>query len=150
MALMGFYAYASVSQIGRVENIQELIKFKARKFGLDVALVRAIIKIESNFEARAKNPADPSYGYMQITPMLAQDYGLVRDYRNPTYAEIQKIYEPSNNLDIGCWFLSNLLKRHSFDEAVQMYNIGETGYSVYGRRNLSYLEKVRKAYGLYS
>jgi len=126
------------------------IESKAREWGLEPALVKAIVRVESNFNPRAKNPADPSYGLMQITPMLAQDYGLVKDYKNTTRKEIEKIYDIDNNLYVGCRFLSSLFKKkYSFDEAVQMYNVGERGYNS-GRRNTKYLRGVKVAYGKYS
>jgi len=129
-------------------EIEGLINLKAWKWGVETALVYAVIETESNFDPRAKNPADPSYGLMQITPMLAQDYGYVKDWRNTTSLEIERLYDPPVNLDIGCQFLGGLLHEYTFDEAVQMYNVGEWGYEK-GVRNLDYLEKVRKAYGKY-
>lgn len=131
-------------------NIQELIKEKAKFWKVELALVKAIVKVESNFNPDAKNPSDPSYGLMQITPMLAQDYGLVRNYRAVTNSEIATLLDPSKNLDVGCWYLSDLMGRYSFDEAVQMYNVGITGYTINGARNTDYLEKVRRYYEQYS
>jgi len=131
-------------------EIERLINLKAMEWGVDSALVKAVVKVESNFNVRAKNPLDPSYGLMQITPILAQDFGYVKNWRSPSNAEIENLYNPSTNLDIGCGFLSKLLKKYSFDETVQMYNVGEAGYNIYNVRNYSYLEKVKVAYGIYS
>lgn len=131
-------------------NVQERIIYHAKKWGLEVALVKAVAKVESNFNPIAKNPSDPSYGLMQITPILAHDYGLIRDHKNPSRLEIKKIYNIDNNLSIACDFMSRLHSKYSFDEAVQMYNVGESGYKFNGARNSSYLEKVRYHYGIYS
>ncbi len=131
-------------------NIQELITEKAKHWSLEPALVKAFCKVESNFDQEAKNPSDPSYGLMQITPILAQDYGLVRSYRNVTNAEIATLLEPSKNLDVGCWYLSRLMGLYSFDQAVQMYNVGITGYIINGARNSDYLEKIKVYYEQYS
>lgn len=130
-------------------NVIAKIESKAREWGLEPALVKSIVRVESNFNPRAKNPADPSYGLMQITPMLAQDFKLVKDYKNPTRKEIEKIYDIDNNLYCGCRFLSSLFKKkYTFDEVVQMYNVGERGYNL-GRRNIKYLRGVKVAYGKY-
>jgi len=131
------------------DDIKILIAKKAREWDIDPPLLKAVVRVESNFNPRAKNPADPSYGLMQITPMLAQDYGKVKDYTNPTKAEIDMLYEPSWNLDIGCEYLSMLLRSYGFDQAIQSYNVGETGY-FWGRRNPDYLSKVRQYYESYS
>ncbi len=129
-------------------DIQERIAYHAKENGLPFSLVKAIAKVESNFNPLAKNPADPSYGLMQITPMLAQDYGLVNDYLSVTSAEIGKMYNINNNLNVACRFLKHL-NQYPFSQMVQSYNVGEWGYKK-GRRNRDYLEKVRGFYNEYN
>ena len=116
---------------------------------MDAALVKAVARTESSLNPNASNSSDPSWGLMGIMPILAQDYGIVRDYRNPTAAEIAMIREPQTNLFIGAWNLSRLLKKYSFGIAVQMYNVGEKGYNVDGHRAPDYLEKVTGYYNEY-
>ena len=129
-------------------DVIERINYHANKWGLEVALVKAIAKAESNLNPMAKNPADPSYGLMQITPILAQDYGLISDYKSVSQSDIAKIYNIDNNLTVACRFLKHLSK-YSFAQMVQSYNVGEWGYKT-GRRNVEYLEKVRSYYEQYS
>jgi len=134
---------------GETPEIRNLVLLKSSQWGVEPALIRAIIRAESNFNPRAKNPADPSYGLMQITPGLASDFGLIADPFSPTRQEINMLYNEANNMDVGCWYLSRLTSKYPFDTAVQMYNVGESGFNK-GVRNLNYLEKVRKYYGQYS
>ena len=134
---------------GETPEIRNLVLLKSGQWSVEPALIRAIIRVESNFNPRAKNPADPSYGLMQITPGLASDFGLIADPFSPTRQEINMLYDEANNMDVGCWYLSRLTSKYPFDEAVQMYNVGETGYKK-GVRNLSYLEKVKRHYEQYS
>lgn len=153
LAMVGIVVFlfsqrVSAFQIGETSQILAKITLKAESWGVEPALVKAIVKVESNFNPKAKNPLDPSYGLMQITPILAQDYGRVKDWRNPTNAEINMLYEPDWNLDIGCQFLSKLTKKYTFDQAIQMYNVGEYGYNS-GVRNFDYLSKVKVQYGIY-
>ncbi|MBA7493853.1 hypothetical protein ES702_04418 [subsurface metagenome] len=133
---------------GLTPELERLMASKADQYGVDRALVKAIAKVESNFNPRAKNPADPSYGLMQITPMLAQDYNLVKDYRYPSSFEIERLYDLDNNLYVGCSQLAHLTRIRPFDSAVQMYNVGQTGY-MNGVRNYDYLNKVRPYYAKY-
>ena len=133
---------------GLTPELERLMVSKADQYGVDRALVKAIAKKESNFNPRAKNPADPSYGLMQITPILAQDYGLVKDYRNPSSFEIERLYDLDNNLYVGCSQLAHLTRIRPFDVAVQMYNVGQAGY-MNGARNYDYLGKVRSYYEKY-
>lgn len=128
-------------------DVQERIIYHAKKWGLEVALVKAVAKVESNFNPRAKNPADPSYGLMQITPILAFDYGLIKNYKNPSDLEIELIFDINNNLSVACDFL-NRLRKYPFKQQIMSYNLGETGY-INGRRNYDYYNKVRGYYEAY-
>lgn len=142
-------------QIGNKSQILTRITTRANYWDLEPALVKAVVKVESNFNPKALNyersweSFDDSFGLMQISPALAQDYGLVKDYKNLTWAEKRAMFDIENNLNIGCEFMSKLHKKYSFSEAVQMYNVGEYGY-ISGVRNFDYLQKVRNAYGIYS
>lgn len=130
------------------DSIDSIISENAKRYSVDPALIKAIIRQESNFNPNAVNPSDPSYGLMQIMPILAEDYGVVRDYHNPTQAEIAMIKVPATNVRIGTWFLSKLLNEFTLDEAIQMYNVGRAGY-LSGRRAPDYLSKVKGYYNEY-
>jgi soluble lytic murein transglycosylase-like protein len=126
-------------------KITSLKKTIVSEYDLNGNLVEAIIKVESSGNPEAVNPDGPSYGLMQITPALAQDYGLIKDYRMVNPNDIVNMMNPENNLRVGCWFLSRLLKKYSRDVAIQMYNVGETGYNN-GARAGYYLSKVLSYY----
>lgn len=131
-----------------LNSIDSLIKENSTRYGVPTALIKAVIKTESDFNPEAVNPKDPSYGLMQIMPILAEDFGIVRDWRNVTDAEVAMIKLPSKNIQIGTWFLSKLLKKYPMEIAVQMYNVGEAGYNS-GKRASAYLEKVTRYYNDY-
>lgn len=139
----------------RAVDVQEKIAFYANKFNLEVALVKAIARVESNFNPLARNyekspyVSDDSIGLMQISPALAQDYGVVKDYVYPSDLEIEKMLDIDINLFVACSYLKDLSK-YPFGQMVQSYNVGEYGYRILGRRNLDYLNKVTKYYEVYS
>ena len=90
-------------------DVQERIAYHANFWGLEKALVKAVAKVESNFNPKAKNPQDPSFGLMQITPGLAYDYGgIIRNWKNPSESEIEMLMDIDNNLTVACWFLNHL------------------------------------------
>lgn len=109
-------------------TLDDQIKYAAAKAGVDWKLVKAIAITESSLNPLASNPNDPSWGLMGIMPILAEDYGIVKDWHNPTTAEIAMIRDPQTNLNIGAWHIGRLLKKYPLDTAIQMYNCGETGY----------------------
>lgn len=134
----------------------DLFEKWAGKYGLDPDLPAAHAKVESNFNPSAVNEEDPrldydsSYGIMQVQLAVAQDFGAVKDYRHATAAEISWLMDVSNNIKVGTWNAARWQKKYPFDTAVQMYNVGENGYLNKGRRNISYLEKVREAFNGYN
>jgi len=107
---------------------------------VEPAQVLAIIKIESNFYADAVNPADPSYGLMQIMPALAAAYGA----RTEGWKT-----DPESNMTIGMKFLSDLNRKYAniFDNA-ERYNLGETKYAE-GKRAPGYRDRFTKWYWYY-
>lgn len=122
-------------------SLNDLNEAKINKYDLDRNFVRAIIKVESNGNTKAFNPAGPSYGLMQITPILAQTYGLISDYRNVTQNDIALMYDVSSNSEVGCRFIRYLIDKYPKNTAIQMYNLGEAGYNS-GKRAENYLQKV--------
>ena len=128
--------------------IQTWIDSSAAFYSVDPNLVRAIIKKESSWNPNAINPHDPSYGLGQVTPICAQDYGIVKDWQNPTKEEIKKIYDPQTNIDIIAWDLDRPAK-YTLDVVIQMYNEGEEAY-LEGKRVPDYLAKVMEFYNEYS
>ena len=151
LVAVGCYALAQtgVFSSNLTPELESLIISKAKEWKLSPALVKAHAKIESNFNVMAKNPSDPSFGLLQITPELAYDYGLITHYRDPSQYEIDRMMNVKNNLNVACWFIRNLRIEYSFEVAIQMYNVGEAGYNK-GVRNLTYLEKVKRYYDEYS
>jgi len=126
----------------------DIILMSSRTWGVPSALIRAVVMKESSFNPNATNPNDPSYGLMGITPILAQDFGLVKDYKNPTEAEIANLMRPEVNINAGTRQLSRLLSKYAFDTAVQMYNLGIAKYNR-GFRVPEYLTKVKGFYNEY-
>jgi len=134
----------------------DLIEKWADRYGMDPDLVAAHVKTESSFNPSAVNYEDPaidydsSYGLGQVQLATAQDFGAVKDYKNPTAAEISWLMDVSNNLKVTAWNIARWQKRYPFDVAVQMYNVGERGYNSKGYRNYDYLSKVKGAYNEYN
>lgn len=126
----------------------------SKTWGVNSALIKAIIRTESNFDAWAENIEDPkkdydsSYGLMQVRTQVAQDFGVVKDWKNPTSSEIAALFSPQSNVNLGTRFLSKLLGKYPLETAIQMYNVGEAGFNK-GYRNLEYLARVKRFYNEY-
>jgi soluble lytic murein transglycosylase-like protein len=89
-----------------------LIQRTAARHGVDPRLVRAIIQVESAFQAEALSPQG-AMGLMQLSPDIAERYAV----GNP--------FDPGANLEAGIRHLRSLLDRFELSLALAAYNAGE-------------------------
>jgi soluble lytic murein transglycosylase-like protein len=104
----------------RSSQYDDLIISKAEKFGIEPALLKAIVHIESSFNADALSPKG-AMGLMQLMPATAQRYG-VRSRRDPV-----------ESLEGGGRYMRDLLRQFNQDLelALAAYNAGENAVVKY-------------------
>lgn len=113
---MGFQL--AVAQRGNDPNWNkwdELIWAQAGGDASLYSLIKAHIAQESQWDAKAENPSDPSIGLMQIL------IGPRGPYPNLSKSQIA---DPPTNIVLGSNFLKSLLSRYSMSDAVASYNAG--------------------------
>ena len=90
------------------------IKAASLRYGVEEAIVRAIIHAESAYRPHVVSPKN-AQGLMQLIPATARRFG-VRD-----------AFDPAQNIDGGVQYLAFLLKRYQNDLtlAAAAYNAGE-------------------------
>lgn len=105
------------------------IDHAASQTGLDPALIRAVIQVESNFDPSARSPKG-ALGLMQLMPETAARYGV----KNPL--------DPADNLLGGARYLKDLLRQ--FDDNLELalaaYNAGPGAVMRYQQRIPPYPE----------
>ncbi len=113
-----------------VQAFAPLIARHAKAQGVDVALVKAVVAVESAFEAHAVSPRG-AIGLMQVIPATARRYGIVDDAKGSVE---QKLLDPALNIGIGTRYLKDLLVRFSGDVALALaaYNAGEGSVERHG------------------
>jgi soluble lytic murein transglycosylase-like protein len=121
-----------------VARYTPLIEQQAKVRGLDPALVKAVVAVESAFDPAAVSPKG-AIGLMQVIPATAERYGLVADARRTIE---QKLMDPVTNVRIGTRYLADLLKRFENDLTLALagYNAGEYAVERYDRRVPPYRE----------
>ncbi len=103
-------------------SLENIINSAAFKYGLDPALIKAVIKAESDFDPSAVSRAG-AVGLMQLMPATAKLLG------------VENSYDPNENVDGGSRYLKHLLKKFSWDTelALAAYNAGINKVLKYGR-----------------
>lgn len=116
----------------------------AKTYGLDSALLHAVISVESRYRPDAVSRKGAA-GLMQLMPVLARHYGVA----DPL--------DPVQNLHGGAKHLRHLLKAYKNDVSLALaaYNSGETAVARHGKRippfreTTSYVPRVLGFYRKY-
>lgn len=107
----------------RVESraFDPIIANVSRRYNVETALVKAVIKAESGFQPNAVSPKG-ARGLMQLMPGTAQMHG------------VRNIHEPVQNINGGVQHLRMLLDRYGNNVvlALAAYNAGEGHVDQYG------------------
>ncbi len=127
----------------RVYRFDTYIREAATLYQIPEALVRAVIKVESNFDPRAVSPAN-AHGLMQLIPATAERM-MVTD-----------IYDPRQNIYGGTRYLRVLANLFNGDIqlTIAAYNAGEGAVIRYGgippyQETQHYVVKVLEHYQRY-
>jgi soluble lytic murein transglycosylase-like protein len=106
-----------------------LIKRVAGRFGVEPALVRAVIAVESGYDPNAVSKRGAS-GLMQLMPGTAKRYGVI------------DVFDPADNVRGGVQYLADLLSHFDNDLrlALAAYNAGESAVLKYNGRIPPYRE----------
>jgi soluble lytic murein transglycosylase-like protein len=121
-----------------------LVRKAAREVQIDEALLRAVIAVESGYDASAVSSRG-AVGLMQLMPETARRYGVTN------------LYDPAQNIRGGARYLRDLIGKFNNDLSLALaaYNAGEDAIVQYGNRippyreTLMYVPKVLDTYRRY-
>ena len=122
-------------------KVEALVHAIAPTYGLQPALVLAVIEAESSFNEQARSPKD-AQGLMQLIPATAERFGV----QNP--------YDPVQNLRGGMAYLRWLLTYFRGDVRLTLagYNAGEGAVVRHGgvppyAETQAYVDRITRVYG---
>ncbi len=118
----------------------EIIAAMSEAHGVDPLLVRALIQVESNYQARAKSRKG-AMGLMQLMPATAKEYKL----RNP--------FDPRANIETGIRHLKSLIDRFGVELGLAAYNAGEGAVTKFNgippyRETRTYVSRILSLAGI--
>ncbi|RQP22735.1 lytic transglycosylase domain-containing protein [Piscinibacter terrae] len=136
------------SRLHMAEPFVQMIGEAAAVNGQDASLIKAIVHVESGFDAGAVS-AKGAMGLMQLMPATAQQLGL-DDART-------QLLDPAVNLRVGAQHLARLLRLfpQRLDLALAAYNAGEGAVLKYAgippyAETQAYVRSVLDWYRVYS
>lgn len=105
-----------------VKAVTPWLREAEREHGVDPDLLKAVIAVESGFDAAAVSPRG-AVGLMQITAVSAQRYGTDDERRTPAKT---RLLDARTNILTGARMLADLLRRYGrTDVALAAWNAGE-------------------------
>ena len=104
-------------------KVRPLLQAAAARFGVDYALLQAVVAAESGFDPDAVS-AKGAIGLMQVMPDTARRFGVDSDRWLPVE---RKLTHPTLNVYLGARYLRTLLEQFPgrLDLALAAYNAGE-------------------------
>ncbi len=125
----------------RVHTYDAIIEDIAGRHGMDAALVKAVIHVESAYNSKAVSPAG-ARGLMQLMPATANRFG------------VNRIFDPAENIEGGVRYLKFLTQLFDNDISLSVaaYNAGENAVQRFHGipRYTETQNYVRKVLALYS
>jgi hypothetical protein len=105
-----------------VKSLQPVLREAAKTHGVDIELLKAVIAVESGFNARAVSPRG-ALGLMQITPETADRYATKKEAQHPA---AERLLDARTNVLTGARMLADLTRRFGrIDLALAAWNAGE-------------------------
>ena len=123
--------------------LDPIIAKASQKYGVEVGLIKAVIKAESDFKPQAISHAG-ARGLMQLMPATARSLG------------VSDSFDPEQNVMGGTRFLKDMLQRYNgdVDSALAAYNWGPGNVDKrpdrLPRETRDYLVRVTQLYASYS
>ncbi len=115
------YRSLSLAPLANQKEYDTYIQMTCKSYGIDCNLVKAVIRAESGYNARAVSPKG-AMGLMQLMPGTSRDMGV----SNP--------FDPGQNIEGGVKYLRMMMDRfrNNLHLALAAYNAGPEAVDKYG------------------
>ncbi len=132
--------YSNSGSLACSDQLESIFEEAAEKYNIDIKLLKAVAKTESDFDPNATSSAG-AMGIMQLMPCNVEEYN------------VSNAYDPYENIMAGANQLSGLLSYYNDDLtlALAAYNAGSGNVRKYGgvppfKETQNYIVKVTNLY----
>lgn len=144
---------ARLTEHPNLKAYEPLLKGASMEFGVELALLKAVMAAESGFNPDAISPKG-AIGLMQVMPSTAERFGLLAD-KNKTLE--QKLRDPKTNIRLGARYLADLFRLFPEQQnlVIASYNAGEGAVQQYKNdippypETRNYVQLVTQLYYVY-
>jgi len=91
----------------RAKRFKNNVVDQSKRFGIDPAMVLAIMHTESSFNPKARSPV-PAYGLMQLVPKSGARDAYLYVYKKDKLLTADYLYNPNNNIELGCAYIKKM------------------------------------------
>jgi soluble lytic murein transglycosylase len=135
-------------------HYEQIVRGHARNYGIDPALLAAVIYQESKFDAEAKSSSG-AVGLMQLTPETAKGIAI---RTGGSAFRVSDLRNPEINVRYGCWYLRHLFRKYGeWRLVLAAYNAGQgnvdrwlrDGRGIEFAETREYVERVQDLRGIY-
>jgi soluble lytic murein transglycosylase len=110
---------------------EHIVRGHAENYGLDPALLAAVIYQESRFDPDARSSSG-AIGLMQLLPDTAKGIAV---HTGGSRFRVEDLYDPELNVRYGSFYLRRLLRKYGEERlALAAYNAGQANVDEWRRR----------------
>jgi soluble lytic murein transglycosylase len=127
IAVGGIILWFERSRTYREDSQDEHIRAAARKYGVDPALVKAVVWRESRFNPKIRGDAG-EIGLMQVGKLAAEEWATAE---KRIFFRHEELFDAAKNAQAGTWYLGKMLRRYAHTDqpvvfALADYNAGRS------------------------
>ena len=160
VAVVGGFQYLRAGTPEFVQRVQyplrydTIIRGHAKNYGLEPALLAAVIYQESKFDPHVRSSSG-AVGLMQLLPSTAKGIAI---HTGGSKFRTSDLDDPELNVRYGSWYLRHLLDKYGDERtALAAYNAGQAnvdrwradGSAIHFSETRAYVAKVEKLQGIY-
>ncbi len=105
----------------RARKVEAYIGEASRRYGVDPALVRAVVWRESRFRPEVRGRAG-ELGLMQVGALAAEDWAKAEGLEGFEHRELE---DPRRNVLAGTWYLGHLLRRYEGTDQPEVFALAD-------------------------